>query len=168
VCYYPIAKLLLLLAKKTKYGGYLIDPDYHDGGWNKELFIYSILIFILMIIGIILMNKKKKSLYFKNKKTRLYIEDDKLYFSYIAQLLVIFIAISSTAIGASEMTSRIMYIFMIFEIYSVPYLYSICNNKTYKKIYFISNISLALSFTIYFIIIFGWHQVLPYRWIFER
>ena len=82
------------------------------------------------------------------------------------QFLAFLVSALSLFISISELISRFTTYFQIFQILLIPYCFTTLTNKTDKVIYLSGYILAYALYLIYFIILKGYHHVLPYHWIF--
>ncbi len=140
-----ISKLLIYLISYTKYA-YYFNSDFNNGDSNTLNIIINAL--WLLISFLLLYNEKN---YNKEGYALLVIQSFAFLFSYL-----------SLFIKVSEMMSRLANYFIFHQILLIPYLFEREKERLGKT-------TIALTYTItygfymiYFIVINGYHQVLPF------
>lgn len=114
---------------------------------------YSLL-FVLMNFSILLM-------------MLLYFQDDNQLSSYIfLQSIVCYLCLCSCFIQNEEMWMRIIRIFTIFQIISIPNISFNIKKVSYRQIYDLINFFVCIVYTIYTVIIMGGQEILPYHFVF--
>jgi len=143
------SKILEIILIHTKYR-YYFSSDFNNGDSTKINILYHFVFFALSYY--VLRNRIKK--------------DKQAYVLLFMQFLAFWISSVSLFISISEMISRITMYFQIFQVLLVPYCVKVQKDKTSKVVYSASYFIAYAAYLIYFIIINGYHQVLPYHWIF--
>ncbi len=144
-----VAKLLELILFNTKYR-YYFESSFNNGNATKINLLYNLFFFVF-----------SWALLYKKVKT-----DKNAFILLFMQFMAFWVSASSLFINVSEMISRITQYFLVFQILLVPYCFKTEKNTVNKVAYLSSYILLYSAYLIYFIVINGYHQVLPYHWIF--
>ena len=145
-----IAKLALILISHTKYNYFLIS-EFNNGESNKLNILYG---FIYLVLALYCLYKER------NVKKEGYVLLCMQFFNFWVSFLSLFIPVS-------EMISRIANYFIAYHIIMIPYIY----NREYSKkgkIAILAFYTLTYgAYMIYFIVLKGYHQVLPFSWCFK-
>lgn len=143
------AKLLQLVLMQTKYN-YFFVSHFNNGNATVTNILYNLFFFV---ISYMVLRKKIKT-------------DKTAYVLLFMQFLAFWISSFSLFLSISELISRITVYFQVFQILLVPYCVKVQKDTTGKVAYLASYVVAYGIYLIYFIILNGYHQVLPYQWIF--
>lgn len=93
-------------------------------------------------------------------------KDNVAYTLLVMQFLAFWVSALSLFIRIPEMIVRIVLYFQIYQVLLFPYCFN-RKKKTWEKVA-VAGICFVLYFSyfIYYIVLLGYHEVLPYRWIF--
>ena len=144
-----LAKFALYLISHTKYEYFLVS-EFNNGDVNTVNIIYG---FVYFVISFILLYKDR-------------MRYKEVYVLLIMQFLYFFVSIISIFIPVSEMISRIASYFLYYQILLIPYIVY----REYKisgKIIFLTFYTLTYGiYMVYFIVLKGYHSVLPFKFCF--
>lgn len=144
-----LCKVMEIILMNTKYS-YFFVSDFNNGNATTLNIIYNFTFFVLSFI--VLHNKIQK--------------DKTAYVFIVMQFLAFWVSSISLFISISEMISRLTVYFQVYQILLVPYCVKV-QKDNYGKAFYLSSYILAYGlYLIYFIVINGYHHVLPYQWIF--
>lgn len=145
-----LTKGLLLLISKTKYNYFLVS-DFNNGNANKLNIIFGLVWFVIAFI--ILYKDRMKH---RQSWTLLALQ----FFSFWTSLLSLFISVS-------EMISRLTNFFIFYQILIIPYLVSMQKKKSRKILIICLYLITYGLYMYYYIIMKGYHAVLPFEWCFK-
>lgn len=143
------AQVMKVIIMNTKYK-YFFDSEFNNGNVTVINIIYNLFFFIVSY-----------TVLYKRLNV-----DKTAYVLIFMQFLAFLVSALSLFISISELISRFTTYFQIFQILLIPYCFTTLTNKTDKVIYLSGYILAYALYLIYFIILKGYHHVLPYHWIF--
>ena len=149
ICFLPLlAKVLVLILENTKYNYYFIS-DFNNGSTTSINIIYGLFYFIVFYVVL-----------------RDEIKTNKISYTFVLfQFFYFLISFSSIFISVSEMISRMCYYFLFYQIISIPYVISKGKTKRDRILITLLFVITYCAYTYYFIILRGYHDVLPYHMI---
>lgn len=146
----PIMSLIFKqIAMHTKYYYYFIS-DFNNNRRTLVLILYNLLFFILFML--------------RMYKYRL--KDRKCHIFLMMQFFALWLSLLSLFIPISEMISRLVNFFLVFQVLSVPYMGLKTNYKSNRVAFNVIYITAYSTYMIYYIVYLGYHSVLPYVSIF--
>lgn len=134
----------------TKYA-YYFNSSFNNDRSTRVLILYNALFFILFLF----------------RMYRYRFSDRKCYIFILVQFLAFWLSLLSLFIPISEMISRLVNFFFIFQVLSVPYMGLKTKFKSNRIAFDIVYITAYSAYMIYYIVIMGYHEVLPYISIFS-
>ena len=148
----PFACVVLeFILRHTKYE-YFFTSDLNDNQSTTLNIFYHLVFFVLMYLAL----------------GRSYKADKQAYVLLFLQFFAFYISCVSLFIPISEMISRATMYFQVYQILSVPYclkrIRRADNRAAFALIYF----GAYALYLIWFIVLKGYHDVLPYQWIFSQ
>lgn len=144
-----ICKIIELILKNTKYN-YFFASDFNNGDANFVNIFYNLFFFCLT--------------YFVLKRRVL--TDKFAYALVFMQFCAFWVSSVSLFISISEMISRTTMYFQVFNVLLIPYCYGIQKDKFSKNVFLALYLVAYTAYFFYFIILRGYYQVLPYKWVF--
>lgn len=149
LCLPVLCQVMKAVLIYTKYS-YFFESDFNNNNANSVNIIYNFIFFVMSYIVL-----KDKIL-----------KDKVAYALLVMQFLAFWVSSVSLFISISEMIARITVYFQVFQILLIPYCVKSQDDKAGKVIYLSSYLLAYGVYLLYFIILKGYHQVLPYHWIF--
>lgn len=145
-----ICKIFVALLKNTKYYYYFL--SHFNSGDVSYITIAYHLIFFLVAYFIL-----KDKINFDNKAFAL----------LIMQYFALFVSCAGLFIKIPEMITRIALFFQVFHLFLVPYCLEKAKTFKLKACLCFGYTGLYLFFLSYYVVILGYYEVLPYKWIFQ-
>lgn len=133
----------------TKYYYYFVS-DFNNNNKTTSMILFNSLFFILYFVR---MNRYRMT-------------DRKCYIFLVIQFLAFWFSLLSLFVPISELISRIVVFFVTFHVLSVPYMGLKTQYKSNRLAFNCVYISSYTAYMVYYIIILGYHAVLPYQSIF--
>lgn len=147
----PILALVFKqIASHTKYYYYFIS-DFNNNRSTTILILYNFIFFALFLI--------------RMYKFRL--SDKRCHIFLMMQFFALWFSLLSLFVPISEMISRIVNFFLVFQVLAVPYMGLKTNFKSNRLAFNAIYITAYSTYMIYYIVIMGYHAVLPYYSIFS-
>ena len=140
-----LANIFISMMDKTKYA-YFIHSEFNTGRTNYGNIIFG---FILFMLSFLLLYRERNT----NKES---------YTLLVIQFFAFFVSLLSHYIPASEMVSRTTYYFMFYQLLLIPYLIRREPSSIGKSIITGTYIVSYGLYMVYYIVIMGYHQALPY------
>lgn len=144
-----LCKVMEIVLMNTKYE-YFFVSHFNDGNVTTVNIVYHFAFFVLSYI--ILGNRIMK--------------DKKAFVLLFMQFLAFWVSCISIFIRISEMISRLTVYFQVYQILLVPYCVKVQKDSSGKALYLSSYFIAYGLYLVYYIVINGYHHVLPYQWIF--
>lgn len=147
----PIFALIFKeIALHTKYA-YYFNSAFNNNKTTRVMILYNALFFVLFLL----------------RMYRYRYEDRRCYLFILIQFLALWFSLLSLFIPISEMISRLVNFFLIFQVLSVPYMGLKTKFKSNRLAFNTVYITAYSVYMIYYIVIMGYHEVLPYVSIFS-
>lgn len=138
------------VAMTTKYAYYFVS-EFNNNRSTTIMILYNALFFVLF--------------YLRMYHYRL--SDRKCYLFLLMQFFALWCSLLSLFIPISEMISRIVNFFIVFQVLAVPYMGLKTKFKSNRYAFNMIYVTAYSAYLIYYIVIMGYHAVLPYQSIFS-
>ncbi len=145
-----IAVVVREIGMHTKYAYYFVS-HFNNNRSTTVMILYNMLFFVLFYL----------------RMNRYRMKDRKCYLFLVMQFMALWCSLLSLFIPISEMISRIVNFFIVFQILAVPYMGVKTKFKSNRFAFNLVYVSAYSAYMIYYIVILGYHAVLPYHSIFS-